>query len=196
MANETLEELRYNGKKVIAEVARRDILGKEIPKQYLPQELIPIDFRAEVLISNPYESRTVSANFSDLVNAANKLYYGMLNTSESYTIHAHIIFQNLATDGSYTSIFINGMSVFYASGDWYNIEVDIYENDTDLYPEIKALIKIYNNQAIRTTVNNIPINSNTLQIKISTTHNSSGLTNAHVCMSCRCSVERTVSITA
>lgn len=196
MANETLKELKYHGKKIIVEVAKRDILGKEINRQYLPQELIPIDFRAEVSISNPYESRTVSVNFSDLVNAANELYYGMLNTSESYTTHAHIIFQNLATDGSYTTISINGMSVFYASGDWHSIEVDIYENDTDLYPEIKALIKIYNNQAIRTTTNNISINSSTLQIKIGTTHNSSGLTNAHVCMSCRCSVERTVSITA
>lgn len=195
MADNTFKELKYDGHRVIVEVARRDISNREIPKQYLPHEIIPIDFRSEISISGPYASHTVSANFSRLVDAANNLYTSMATTSESYMVHTHIIFQNLAIDGSHTTIYVNGAMIFYASGDWSNIEVDIYPNNSESYPVVNAFIKIYNGSTIRSSTNTVPINSNTLQIKVGTLTSASGSnTNAHVAMSCRCSIERVVVI--
>lgn len=195
MADNTLKELRYDGHRVIVEIARRDISNKEIPKQYLPQELIPIDFKSEVSVSGPYTSHTVSANFSRLVDAANNLYTSTATTSESYMVHTHMIFQNLAIDGSHTTIFVNGSMIFYASENWSSIEVDFCPKGTGLESIVDAFIKIYYNNTIRATTNTMPMSSNTLQIKIGTSGSASGSNvTAHVAISCRCSIERVVII--
>lgn len=100
MANETLKELKYNGKKIVAEVARRDAKGNVIDKTYIKStDSIDADTLAgktyqEIL--NLIDKKQDSSNFLSLIQ----------NLSTLYTGYLHVELTNVGTDTkpSYTAV--------------------------------------------------------------------------------------------
>ena len=84
MANETLKELKYDGKKIVAEVARRDAKGNVIDKTYI-KSTDSID--ADTLAGKTYQEilnlinkKQDSSNFLSLIQGLVPLYTGYLHT--------------------------------------------------------------------------------------------------------------------
>lgn len=100
MANETLKELKYDGKKIVAEVARRDAKGNVIDKTYI-KSTDSID--ADTLAGKTYQEilnlinkKQDSSNFLQLIQ----------NLSTLYTGYLHVELSNVGTDTrpSYTAV--------------------------------------------------------------------------------------------
>lgn len=100
MANETLKELKYDGKKIVAEVARRDAKGNVIDKTYI-KSTDNID--ADTLAGKTYQEilnlinkKQDSSNFLSLIQ----------NLSTLYTGYLHVELSNVGTDTrpSYTAV--------------------------------------------------------------------------------------------
>ena len=81
MAQETLKELKYNGKKVIAEVARRDALGRIIDTTYLTDVQLISEDEIDAAFETVFGKNTNVKKFLDATKSAYYLFYNYKGTS-------------------------------------------------------------------------------------------------------------------
>lgn len=100
MANETLKELKYDGKKIVAEVARRDAKGNVIDKTYI-KSTDNID--ADTLAGKTYQE---ILNLINKKQDSSKFLSLIQNLSTLYTGYLHVELSNVGTDTnpSYTAV--------------------------------------------------------------------------------------------
>lgn len=164
MANETLKELRYNGQKVVAEVARRDALGKTINRNYLTTPLLIQEDKA-IFTNNDTHTFTYNDVYTALKALDTRSY---LSAYVTY----RITFINL-NDNYTPSISINGavisrVPIALQGAEWNIIEVTMLNNGE--IANFDSIVKIYGNddrQNAYAVAVNIPQYSNSLTISMS-----------------------------
>ena len=81
MAEETLKELKYNGSKVIAEVARRDDEGNKIPNTYLTDVQLISEDEIDTAFESVFGKITTVKKLLDTTKSAYYLFFGYEGTS-------------------------------------------------------------------------------------------------------------------